>query len=81
MGLEEVASGTPGKLGLRRGMRGGAIGLVFVRRRRIRSRDFVRVSFCFYGAYMYQLATPTNHLRIDGRAYGGRSIPKERCTC
>lgn len=35
MGLEVVASGILGKLGLRRGMRGGAIGLVFVRRRRI----------------------------------------------
>jgi hypothetical protein len=38
MGLEVVVSGILGKLGLRRGMRSGAIGLVSVRRRRIRSR-------------------------------------------
>lgn len=61
MGLEVVASGIPGKLGSRRGMRGGAIGLVFVRRRRIRSRDLIRVRafilFPWHGAYMYQLAS------------------------
>ena len=59
MGLEEVASGLLGKLGLRRGMRDGVIGLVFVRRRRIKSRDLVqvRVLIMFHGAYMYQLAS------------------------
>jgi hypothetical protein len=41
MGLEVVVSGILGRLGLRRGMRGGVIGLVSVRRRRIRSRALV----------------------------------------
>lgn len=76
MGLEEVASGILGKLGLRRGMRGGAIGLVFVRRRRIRSRDFVRVSFCFHGAYMYQLAfTQRRCLRASGAGRSRLLVP------
>ena len=59
MGLEVVASGILGKLGLRRGMRDGVIGLVFVRRRRIKSKDLVqvRVLIIFHGAYMYQLAS------------------------
>jgi hypothetical protein len=38
MGLEVVVGGILGKLGSRRGMRGGVIGLVCVRRRRTRSR-------------------------------------------
>ena len=80
MGLEVVASGILGKLGLRRGMRGGAIGLVFVRRRRIRSRGLIQVRAFILFPWRIHVSASINTdalIRCDGSVSIEKSCLKE----